>query len=75
MISKGKQDATLAAPGVKLPVNVKMSASMVARLFNLDRDMRTRVLTNPSKELDSVFNQEVPGSQTLFVITGKLCAR
>ena len=28
MISKGKQDATLAPSGVKIPVNVKMSASM-----------------------------------------------
>ena len=44
----GQQDATLAASGVKLPVIDKMSASMVAQLFNLDRDMRTRVLTNPS---------------------------
>ena len=28
VISKGKQDATLASSGVKIPVNVKMSASM-----------------------------------------------
>ena len=46
----GQQDATLAASGVKIPVNVKMSAPMVARLFNLDRDMRTLVLTNPSND-------------------------
>ena len=45
---RSKQGATLAASGVKLPVIDKMSAFMVARLFNLDRDMRTRVLTNPS---------------------------
>ena len=51
VISKGKQDATLAASGVKIPVNVKMSASMVARLYNPDRDMRTRVLTNPSNKI------------------------
>ena len=28
VISKGKQDATLASSGVKIPVNVKMSAYM-----------------------------------------------
>ena len=48
-----QQGATLAAFGVKIPVNVKMSASMVPRLFNLDRDMRTRVLTNPSNKVCS----------------------
>ena len=55
---RSKQGATLAASGVKLPVIDKMSASMVARLFNLGRDMRTRVLTNPSN------NTHLPGCTT-----------
>ena len=33
VISKGKQDATLASSGVKIPVNVKMSASMDSSIF------------------------------------------
>ena len=33
VISKGKQDATLASSGVKIPVNVKMSASMGSSIF------------------------------------------
>ena len=37
-----QQGVTLAASGVKTPVNDKMSASMVARLFNLGRDMRNK---------------------------------
>ena len=36
-----------------------MSASMVAQLFNLDRDMRTRVLTNPSNDLLKVAEDDI----------------
>ena len=56
----------LAASGVKIPVNVKMSASMVARLFNLDRDMSTRVLMNPS-------NKDQTNLVVLCVLTSQYC--
>ena len=48
--SHKEQGTTLAASSVKTPLNDKMSASMVALLFNLNRDMRTWVLTNPSNK-------------------------